>query len=286
MSISASARLWRSLGTAAWLGWQIEANWATPLVFAVYAILKPLALAGILVVMYATITNADFAAPAFAYLYLGNAFYLYVGAVMSGMAWAVLDDRERYRTLKTVYVAPIDLRLYLIGRGVARFATGSISVAILLVVGVAAFELPIRPGAVNWPLFVGSLLAGLVMLAAMGLLIASLVLLLTQFAWSLGDAVAGALFLFSGAVFPLDILPAPLQPVGYALPLVYWLELIRRALAPSLAGAFPLAALSTWTLCGLLALLTGALAATALVVFHRCDHLARERGLIDRTSNY
>jgi ABC-2 type transport system permease protein len=202
------------------------------------------------------------------------------------MAWAVLDDRERYRTLKTVYVAPIDLRLYLIGRGVARFATGSISVAILLVVGVAAFELPIRPGAVNWPLFVVALLAGLVMLAAMGLLIASIVLLLTQFAWSLGDAVAGALFLFSGAVFPLDVLPAPLQPIGYALPLVYWLELIRRALAPPLAGAFPLAALSTWTLCGLLALMTGALAAAALVVFRRCDHLARERGLIDRTSNY
>lgn len=286
MPTSTRTRFWRSLGTAAWLGWQIEANWATPLVFTVYAILKPLALAGILVVMYATITNADFAAPAFAYLYLGNAFYLYVGAVMSGMAWAVLDDRERYRTLKTVYVAPIDLRLYLIGRGVARFATGSISVAILLVVGAAAFELPIRPSAVNWPLFVVALLAGLVMLAAMGLLIASIVLLLTQFAWSLGDAVAGALFLFSGAVFPLDILPRPLQPIGYALPLVYWLELIRRALAPPLTGAFPLAALSTWTVCGLLALMTGALAATALVVFRRCDHLARERGLIDRTSNY
>jgi hypothetical protein len=42
--------------------------------------------------------------------YLGNAFYLYVGAVMSGMAWTVIDDRERYRMLTAMYVAPVDFR--------------------------------------------------------------------------------------------------------------------------------------------------------------------------------
>ena len=99
--------LWRSFRTAAWLGWQIESNWADPFLFAVYSIIKPLALAGILVVMYGTITRGDFGSPVFTYMYLGNAFYLYVGAVMSGMAWAVIDDRERYRMLKSMYVAPV-----------------------------------------------------------------------------------------------------------------------------------------------------------------------------------
>ena len=37
---------------AAWLGWQVESNWADPLLFAVYSLLKPLAAALILVVIY------------------------------------------------------------------------------------------------------------------------------------------------------------------------------------------------------------------------------------------
>ena len=31
------------LRTAAWLGWQVESNWADPYVFLVYAVLRPLA---------------------------------------------------------------------------------------------------------------------------------------------------------------------------------------------------------------------------------------------------
>jgi ABC-2 type transport system permease protein len=46
----------------------------------------------------------------------------------------------------------------------------------------------------------------------------------------IGDAVAGALFLFSGAIFPLSVLPTFLQPIGYAMPITYWLELLRRSL--------------------------------------------------------
>src|SRR5690606_118809 len=38
--------------TAAWLGWQAESNWTDPLLFAVYSLVKPLAAAMILVVIY------------------------------------------------------------------------------------------------------------------------------------------------------------------------------------------------------------------------------------------
>lgn len=278
---------WRSFRTAAWLGWQIESNWADPFLFAVYSIIKPLALAGILVVMYGTITRGDFASPVFTYIYLGNAFYLYVGAVMSGMAWAVIDDRERYRMLKSMYVAPVDIRLYLIGRGAARFMTGSVSVLVTLVVGVLFLEVAIDLTAVDWPLFVVSLAIGVVMLAAMGLLLASLVLLLGHLSWSLGDAVAGSLFLFSGAVFPLEVLPRVLRPIGYAMPVTYWLELLRRALVGPVAQAFPtLAGLTNLQLLGILSALTVGLSSAAIATFRVCDFVARERGLIDRTSNY
>src|SRR4030066_1151022 len=125
----------RSFKTAAWLGWQIESNWTDPFLFAVYSIIKPLAGSGILVVMYSVITNGDFASPIFSYIYLGNAFYIYVGAIMTGISWAVIDDREHYKTLKYMYIAPINIPAYLIGRGVAKFVVASISVLITLLFG-------------------------------------------------------------------------------------------------------------------------------------------------------
>ncbi len=97
----------RSFRMAAWLGWQIESNWTDPFLFAVYSVIKPVAGAAILVVMYAVITRGDFESPLFSYILLGNAFYIYVGQIMSGISWAVIEDREHYRTMKYLYIAPI-----------------------------------------------------------------------------------------------------------------------------------------------------------------------------------
>jgi ABC-2 type transport system permease protein len=94
--------MWTSLRTAAWLGWQIESNWASPALFALYSIVKPLTSAAILVVIFGMVTQGNFASPAFAYMYIGNAFYMYVGAIIAGMAQSVVDDRERFLTLKSM----------------------------------------------------------------------------------------------------------------------------------------------------------------------------------------
>ncbi|HWR66712.1 MAG TPA: ABC transporter permease [Bellilinea sp.] len=277
----------RSFRTAAWLGWKIESNWTDPFLFAVYSIVKPLAGAAILVVMYSIITKDNFADPLFPYIYLGNAFYMYVGAVMTGVSWAVIDDREHYRTLKYMYVAPIRIPLYLMGRAVARFLTGSFSVLITITFGVLFLHVPIVLSEVNWLLFFVSLIMGVVLLALMGLTLAGVTLLLARHGDYLGDAVAGGLYLFSGAVFPLDVLPAWLRPLGYAMPITYWLELLRRSLVGSVAQAFP--TLSSITNGQLLLILGGMIllaAVIAVVTFRYCDQQARERGYIDRTTNY
>lgn len=278
---------WRSFRTAAWLGWQIESNWADPFLFAVYSIIKPISSAAILVVMYSIITNGAFDSPIFPYIYLGNAFYIYVGAVMAGISWAVIDDREHYKTLKYMYVAPIHIPTYLFGRGVAKFLVGTMSVAITILFGVLFLQIKIVPSEVNWPLFVVSLLIGVVMLAMMGLMLAGVTLLIAHHVWFLGEAVAGALFLFSGAIFPLEVLPPFLRWIGYLMPITYWLELLRRALVGSVAEAFPtLSSLTNGQLLGILVALTIAFAVGAAVSFRWCDHQARERGLIDMVSNY
>jgi ABC-2 type transport system permease protein len=277
----------RSFRTASWLGWQIESNWTDPFLFAVYSIVKPLSSAAILVVMYSIITQADFASPIFPYIYLGNAFYIYVGAVMAGISWAVIDDREHYKTLKYMYVAPIHIPTYLIGRGVAKFLVGSMSVLITILFGVLFLHVNIDIAAVNWPLFLAGLLIGVVMLAMMGLLLAGVTLLVAHHVWFLGEGVAGALYLFSGAIFPLDVLPPFLRPIGFAMPLTYWLEVLRRALVGSVAQAFPtLSGFSNAQLLGILVALTAAFMLLAVFVFRWCEHTARERGLIDIVTNY
>jgi ABC-2 type transport system permease protein len=276
---------WRSFRAAAWLGWQIESNWADPFLFAVYSVVKPLAAAGILVVMYGIVTGGRFESPAFAYMYLGNAFYMYVGAVMTGVAYAVIDDRERYRTLKYVYVAPIDIRLYLVGRAAARVLTGTVAVAITIAAGVLWLDVPVRLATIHWPLLAVSLTIGLVSLALLGLALGGVVMQVAHQSWSVGEAVAGTLFLFSGAVFPLEVLPAWLRPIGFALPVTYWLELMRRALVGP-GGFQTLAGLSDLQLLAILTALTGVLALVTLASFRRCEHRARERGLIDRTTSY
>jgi ABC-2 type transport system permease protein len=279
--------MWTSLKTATWLGWQIESNWASPSLFALYSIVKPLTSAAILVVMFGMVTQGNFASPAFSYLYVGNAFYMYVGAVMAGMAQAVVDDRERFRTLKSMYVAPVHIPMYLMGRGVARFLTTSLSVAITLAFGVLFLQLQLNLGDVRWGLFVAALVAGVALLAMMGLTLASIVLVIAHNSWLVGEAVAAALYLFCGAVFPLEVLPWWLRPVGYLLPVTYWLELVRRALIGRVADAYPtLAGIGDLQLLVLVAILTLVFAGVAGTTFRRCDHLARERGLIDRTTNY
>jgi ABC-2 type transport system permease protein len=287
MSAFTKSESFRSFKMATWLGWQVESNWTDPLLFAIYTIVKPLASAAILVVMYSIITNGNFANPLFAYIYLGNAFYIYVGAVMAGVSWAVIDDREHYKTLKYMYIAPIRIPAYLLGRGVARFLTGSIAVLITIAAGALFLNVPLDLTQVHWLLFFVSLLIGVAMLAMMGLILASITLMIAHHFFLIGEAVAGALYLFSGAIFPLEVLPAWLQPLGYAMPITYWLELMRRSLIGNVAEAFPtLAQFSNLQLLGILLGLTVLFAIVSIFTFRWCDRYAREHGLIDMVTNY
>ena len=277
----------RSFRMSAWLGWQIESNWTDPFLFAVYSLVKPLAGAAILVVMYSVITQGAFEAAIFPYIYLGNAFYIFVGQIMNGIAWAVIDDREHYKTLKYIYVAPVSFPIYLLGRGVARVLVASISVMVTILFGVLFLQVRIELSEVNWPLFLAALLVGVVMLAMIGLILGGVMLLLVHHMWDLGQALASALYLFSGAIFPLDVLPVYLRPIGYALPVTYWLELLRRSLVGQVAEAFPtLQRFSNLELMGILLGLSALFSILSIFIFRWCEQRAREQGKLDMVSNY
>ncbi len=279
--------IWRTLRTAAWLGWQIESNWTDPFLFTVYSIAKPIASVLILILMYQVVARADFGHPMFAYLYLGNAFYIYVGAVLTGISQVLIIDREEYGVLKYFYIAPIPPEVYLVGRGMARMATGTIAVAITLLFGVLAFGLPLRPSAAGAGVFLLAMALGMLAMIGMGVGLAGATLLAARHVWVIGEAVAGALYLFCGAVFPLEVLPPFLRPLGYGLPLTYWLESIRRALLGPSAFRFP--TFAGWSDAQLLGALSG-MALLSLILgfrFYRfAEGRARQHGAIDRETGY
>jgi ABC-2 type transport system permease protein len=277
----------RTFITASWLGWQIESNWADPLLFAIYSVARPLAGVMILVVMYSVITDSALQEPIFAYIYLGNALYILVGQVITGVSWAVISDREHYRTLRQLYTTPMNGYYYLMGRGVAKLIIAAISVIIVIGLGKIFFRLPVFLAGIDWPLFLAATVLGIISLASLGLILGSLTMMMARHFWSLGDAIAGGLFLFSGAIFPLDVLPAALRPLGFIFPVTYWLEAARRALLGPQAALFPtFARFSDASLVGILVVYSIALLLFSSLFYSWSLRRAKEKGLIDMETGY
>jgi ABC-2 type transport system permease protein len=280
--------------TATRLGWQMEANWTDPILFLIYSVAKPLASALILVFMLDVISGGG--KPEYrAFVIVGSSLWAFVLSGISGLAWMILDDRERYRMLKYVYVSPSDFLAVVFGRGVARIGVGAMGAAITLGVGILVLGVPFHPAAVDWPLLVVVMTLGVISILGIGLLLAAICMQTRQESWSYPDAAAGALLLVSGVIFPLAVLPTIGQAIGLLMPLTWWIEGVRQALFPggvsSVGGAgslydqlsgHPVPDPATIVVA---LLVTGAVATlAALAVFRVSDRRAKDRGLLDRTT--
>ncbi len=273
---------WRSLVTGARLGWAIESNWTDPFLFAVYAVARPVGAALVLVAIVWLVgggSRPDYVG----YLVVGSACWTFVGGGMSGLVWAVLDDRERYRMLKYVVVSTAALLPFLVGRAAGQLFTAAAGFLVTLLVGVLLLGVQIDVAAIDWRLFVPSMAVGLIAIVSLGLAVAGLCLTTRRESWSYPEAIAGGLYLLSGAIFPPDVLPPVLQPVALALPTTWWLEGVRRALlgvpTPNLLARFDDAMVLT-ALC----VSTVVLTLGSVVIFRTFERVARERGLIDQTT--
>ncbi len=271
------------LRTAAWLGWQVESNWADPFLFVVYAVVRPLATALILAGMYWAVRGRVLGAPAFAALYLGNAFHVYVQQVLVGMGYVVVEEREEFETLKYVYASPVGFVTYLGGRGTVKLVLATISLVLTLVVGWWLVGVRWDWGHVQWLPLLLTWGIGLVAVVELGFLVAGFALLLPRIAISLNESMVVALYLLCGVIFPIDLLPRWMQWIAMALPFTWWYEALRRFVlghgASTRLGVVPDAGL-------LLALATSTLVFSVIARrgFHRLELRARRLGRLDQTS--
>ncbi len=272
----------RSFATGARLGWAVAANWTDPFLFITYSIARPVA-ASLVLVAIVWLVSGDRPTEYIGYLVAGSACWTFVGSGMSGFVWAVLDDRERYRMLKYVVLSPVHLLPFLVGRATTQLVAGAGGFLVTLLVGTLLLGAQIAVTAIHWPLLLAYMALGLAGVVALGLGVAGLCLTVRRESWSYPEAIGGALYLLSGAIFPPDVLPSFLQPVTLALPTTWWLEGVRRALLGHPTQGL-LAGYGDGAVLAALAVTTAGLAALSWLMYRSFERRARQLGLIDQST--
>jgi ABC-2 type transport system permease protein len=164
-------------------------------------------------------------------------------------------------------------------------ATATIGVIVALAFGRFVLGIPIGGPGTQWGLLVLVTALGLVSVSWLGIVLAGASLVVARHSINMNEGLTGLLYLLSGAVFPIQLLPHWAQSISLALPFGYWLELIRRIVTGrSFSG--PLARYSDAQLWLILAAATAAISIGALIWFRACEHTARARGLFDWKTNY
>jgi len=279
---------WRTFKVAAWLGWEMDSNWTEPWLFMVYSVVKPIAGAFILVLMYtvfAVIGNRQDPA-AFSYMYVGNSFFIFVGSVLFGTFQVIQSDREWYQTIRYVYISPISYYVYIVGRAVSKVGVAAFAVAITLVFGVAFLGVEVHMTLDAVPLFVASMILGLAVLLAIGICLGGVSFLTAKHSHGLAEGIPGIFYVFCGVLFPLSILPPWGQAIGQAIPLTYWFDITRRLIAPTIGVDTTLAGYSHFTIMLLLVVSSVAFFGLSILIFKTGEYFARKAGKIDMTTSY
>ena len=230
MMLSALRRSLARTRTAAWLGWQVEGNWADPVLFAIYVLARPLATSLILAAMYGAVRGLGAEHAVFVSFYVTNAFHAYVNTVLVGLGWVVFEEREEYETLKYVYASPVGMFTYLGGRSLVKFTLATVSVLATLGVGWGLLGVRWEWDHVRWLPLLLSTAAGLASTLFLGFLLAGWALVLTRAAMVVLEGATLASYLLCGVIFPVDLLPWPVGWLALGLPFTWWYEALRRFL--------------------------------------------------------
>jgi len=273
------------MAQGAWIGWKVESNWTDPFVFLAYMIAKPMA--SVLMIGLIFLIGSDAAGTMnqqfFFYTFTGAIFFIYPTTLAISLGYLMHEDRAKYEVLKQIYIAPESLKPYIFGRVIASSVNATVSVIAAFVIGTVVFstffglDLGINALQVNYPLLVGTILLGIIAFGFLGLLLCAINLVSFKLQYSLSEYTTGFLFLLSGVVFPVSVLPVVAQQVGYALPTTYFLNLARSSLSGSGDFTIDLA---------YMILSTAGFAVMATILFKIAEHRARHKGMIDRKAEY
>jgi ABC-2 type transport system permease protein len=137
-------------------------------------------------------------------------------------AFAVVRERE-IGTLEQIMVTPIRPMEFILGKTLPSFAVGLAEAALITVVGTLWFQVPFRGNVLVLLLGTALFLLGTL---GMGLFISTLCRTQQQ-AFASSFFVLTPAFILSGFSFPIASMPPVLQWITYAIPLRYFLVVLR-----------------------------------------------------------
>ena len=143
---------------------------------------------------------------------------------------AIVRERER-GTLEQLIVTPIGKTSMMLGKIVPFVLVGYVQMSVVIGLGKLLFDVPLRG---SLPLLYLITLAFIIANLAVGLLISTVTRTQMQ-AMQLGFFFLLPNILLSGFMFPREAMPAPAQWLGLALPLTYYLQVLRGILLKGIA---------------------------------------------------
>lgn len=278
----------KTLKQAIWLGWKVETNWTDPLIFSIYYLIRPLA--GLLIVGFVFIIGnmvSETALPPeyFAFIFIGNSFFIYVVQIMMTMSFLIHEDRAHYEVLKHIYLSPASLRWYILGRALNGVMNASISLVLtlglgtLIFQGLAGVQIPINWLQIDYTTLTLGLVLGVICFISIGFVLCGINIMTAKVQFMLPEYVSGILYLFGGVVFLPEILPSWGQTISYALPITYFLRIMRFSILHQQGSDLQLNLIY-------LVLTTIATLIVGTLVFKAAEYKARRDGLIDKKEEY
>ncbi len=164
----------------------------------------------------------------FTFVLIGTAALSYFSVALGSFSGS-LGQEQGQGTLEALLVSPNDDRVLLLCGAAWPFLLATTQLGVYLVLGAVLFGADVDTA--HLAVAGGVLVLTLVAFSAVGLAGAA-VLVLTKRAGLLLTFVASAFALLGGVLYPVSVLPGPLQVVAEVLPMSHGLDGVRRALAP------------------------------------------------------
>lgn len=214
--------------------------------------------------------------------------YAVLGGGMMGM-WGntlyssgyAIEFEKWQGTLEEVLVAPSKLLHVITGRAVSNALFGLTNMVAILLIAAFGFRVPL--GIADPFLFAVSLILTLLSVSALGLIFAS-AFVLSRSAQALTNGLETPLYIVSGSMFPIALLPFWVHPAAYVLGPTWGVDAIRLATSSEYASQ------SFWTGMNVnvaifldltvMLLITLAYAAMAAVLFKVVEKRARIKGTL------
>ncbi|MFQ6073593.1 MAG: ABC transporter permease [Candidatus Bathyarchaeia archaeon] len=204
--------------------------------------------------------------------------YAVLGGGMMGM-WGntlyssgfAIEFEKWQGTLEEVVATPSNLMHIIAGRSVSNALFGLTNMVAILLIASLVFRVPL--GVANPFLFALSIVLTLLSVSALGLIFAS-AFVLTRYAQVFTNGLEFPIYVISGSMFPIALLPFWVHPASYILGPTWGIEAIRMA-----AGQGNVS-LSFWLDTGVMLLITLAYVAIATFLFKKVEEKSRRDGTL------